>query len=57
MKILVASLRPATKEMPVTKQYPKLLILWTTGNKDLVLDMLLMYAVNSMLLPSPVFLD
>jgi hypothetical protein len=23
MKILVASLRPATKEMPVTKQYPQ----------------------------------
>jgi len=50
MKILVASLRPATKEMPVTKQYPKLLIRWTTANKDLVFNMLLMHAINSMLL-------
>jgi hypothetical protein len=50
MKMLVASLRPATKEMHVTKQYPKLLIRWTTANKDLDFNMLLIYAINSTLL-------
>jgi microcompartment protein CcmK/EutM len=33
----------------VTTQHSKLLILWTTGDKDVALNMVLMYAINSKL--------
>lgn len=35
--------------MAVTTQHSKLLILWTTGDKDVALNMVFMYAINSKL--------